>query len=119
MDSCGLRLKYYRKRAGMSLEELAEAMGVVKQTVSKWELGDIPRMTLPRIEKMARILGCEPWDLCGWNPPEKEASEEAKAVDSDPELRFIVRLMLDNPSLADTVKGFVSAALRTAEEKSS
>jgi len=33
------RLKYYRGRAGLSQEEVAEALHVTRQAVSKWETG--------------------------------------------------------------------------------
>lgn len=32
-------IKYYRKRKGMSQEEMAVKLHVVRQTVSKWETG--------------------------------------------------------------------------------
>ena len=33
-------LQFYRKRQGLSQAELAEALDVSRQTVSKWETGD-------------------------------------------------------------------------------
>ena len=33
------KIYYYRKAAKLSQEELAEAVGVSRQAVSKWELG--------------------------------------------------------------------------------
>ena len=33
------RLQFYRKRAGLSQEEVAAALSVTRQAVSKWETG--------------------------------------------------------------------------------
>lgn len=40
-----------RKRAGLSQEQLAELLGVTRQSVSKWELGD----AVPEIEKVLQM----------------------------------------------------------------
>lgn len=45
------KLYSYRKKAGMSQQELAEYLDVSRQTVSKWETG----MTLPSAEKLIRL----------------------------------------------------------------
>ena len=34
------KIAYYRKKAGMSQIDLADAMEVSRQSVSKWETGD-------------------------------------------------------------------------------
>ncbi len=45
------KLYSYRKKAGMSQQELAEQLDVSRQTVSKWETG----MVLPSAEKLIRL----------------------------------------------------------------
>ena len=37
MNTLGQRIAYYRKRAGLTQEELAEKCSVTPQAVSKWE----------------------------------------------------------------------------------
>ncbi len=53
----GEKINYYRKRSKLSQEELAERVGVSRQAVSKWELGD----ATPEVEKLlagiALVLG--------------------------------------------------------------
>lgn len=50
--SFGQNLQFLRKmRNGMTQEELAEIMGVSRQTVSKWELD----ATYPEMEKMIEL----------------------------------------------------------------
>ena len=36
----GNKIGYLRKKKNLSQEELAEMIGVTRQTISKWELGD-------------------------------------------------------------------------------
>lgn len=40
-----------RKKSGLSQEDVAEKLGVSRQTISKWELGD----TLPNIQQSKRL----------------------------------------------------------------
>lgn len=57
-------LKFLRKQKGMSQEELAAQMNVVRQTVSKWEKGlSVPDAHL--LMKLAEILGVSVADLLG------------------------------------------------------
>ena len=46
-------LKTIRKEKNLSQEELAELLGVSRQAVSKWELGD----GYPEVEKLLMIAG--------------------------------------------------------------
>ena len=45
------RLQFYRKRAGLSQEEVAAALSVTRQAVSKWETG----AAVPDLETLARL----------------------------------------------------------------
>lgn len=49
--SLGNSLFNARKRSGLSQEEVAEKLGVSRQTISKWELGE----TLPDIQQSKRL----------------------------------------------------------------
>ena len=49
--SFGDKLINLRKKKGMSQEELGEKLGVTRQTVSKWELGQ----TTPEMDKLRDI----------------------------------------------------------------
>ena len=51
MKNQGTRLKVARTMARMTQREWAKAIGVTKQTVSKWEQGE----TEPRLTKLALI----------------------------------------------------------------
>ncbi|MDE6107874.1 MAG: helix-turn-helix transcriptional regulator, partial [Oscillospiraceae bacterium] len=46
-------IQYYRKRAGLSQEALAELVGVSRQAVSKWELDE----SAPEVTKLKALAG--------------------------------------------------------------
>ena len=71
----GEKIKDYRLEKGLSQEELATALGVVRQTVSKWE----KELSLPESEmllKIAEVLGTTAADLLDEQPlpPAEEKS---------------------------------------------
>lgn len=65
------RIKQYRKATGLTLEAVANKIGVSKQTVQKYENGIIGNIPSDRIEAMAKAFGCTPADLMGWNSSPK------------------------------------------------
>ena len=70
----------YRQQRGLSQEKLAERVGVSRQAVSKWEVGD----AIPDTDKLiplARALGITVDELLGNVPEEEEAQSP-----SDPSL---------------------------------
>ena len=60
--SLGEVLKEHRTRCGMTQEFLAEAMGVSRQAVSKWENGTADPST-SNLLKLAKLYGIAPEDL--------------------------------------------------------
>ena len=60
--SLGEVLKDHRMRCGMTQEFVAEAMGVSRQAVSKWENGTADPST-SNLLKLAKLYGIAPEDL--------------------------------------------------------
>ena len=58
-------LKNRRIDQGLTLKEVAEAVGVSEATVSRWESGDIANMKRDRIEALSRVLGVSPLVILG------------------------------------------------------
>lgn len=58
------QLARIRKAKKLTQTQLAEAVGCHQATISKLEKGD-KNVTLDLIERIARVLGVEPWQLLG------------------------------------------------------
>ena len=70
-------IKEYRKQKGYTQETLAQALNVVRQTVSKWEKGySVPDADM--LEKLADILEVSVSDLLG-EPADGQRSCQKKA----------------------------------------
>ena len=83
----GNSLFHARKRCGMSQEEVAEKLGVSRQTVSKWETDE----TLPDIRQakhMAVIYGVSMDELITFDADVKEIQQIIERTDESVEERI-------------------------------
>lgn len=60
-----VKLKERRKELNMTLEEVAQKVGVGKSTVRKWENGDIENIGRSNIVKLAKALKVTPYFVMG------------------------------------------------------
>lgn len=60
------KIKELRLSRGMTLEQVADIVGVGKSTVRKWETGMIENMKRDKIALLAKALGTTPAHLMGW-----------------------------------------------------
>ena len=81
------KIRELRQERGMTLEQVAQVVGVGKSTVRKWETGMIANMKRDKIADLAKALGTTPAYLMGWEeqetppPPTMESlSEGEKAL---------------------------------------
>ena len=102
------RIKKLRQEKSMTLEQVADVVGVGKSTVRKWETGMIANMKRDKIASLAKALGTTPEYLMGWeehknSPTELELSEGEKMmldlfrqipVDRQPEALDLLRVAL-------------------------
>ena len=68
------RIKSLRQEKGLTLEQVADVVGVGKSTVRKWETGMIANMRRDKIASLAKALDTTPAYLMGW--PEDNGLEE-------------------------------------------
>lgn len=61
----GERIFQRRTQLGMTLDYIADEIGVAKSTIQRYEKGQIDKIKLPIIEAIARVLRVNPAWLCG------------------------------------------------------
>lgn len=75
-QSMAQRIKELRKEKGLTLEQVANIVGVGKSTVRKWETGMIANMKRDKIAALAEALGTTPAFLMGWKEKEPIVEDE-------------------------------------------
>ena len=66
------RIREHRKAQGLSLETVAERVGVTRQTVQKWEVDGVG-ITVARLMQLANALGVHVQDLLPADPRLEDA----------------------------------------------
>ena len=98
-------IKKRREELGLSLEQVANSVGVNISTVSRWETGNIDNMKRDKIAKLSDCLKVSPAVIMGW----KEEEEDPKVAELKPiidqysafpegtrkRLRMYIQAMLD------------------------
>ena len=86
----GERIYQRRKELGLTLQEIADKIGVTKSTIQRYETGKISTPKLPVIESIARAIEANPLWLIG-KSDKKEASRSTSAwiaTEKRPLLKF-------------------------------
>ena len=63
----GQRIRERRERLGLGQTELADRVGISKQTLYKYENGIITNIPSDKIEAISRVLNSSPGYLMGWS----------------------------------------------------
>lgn len=82
------RIKELRKEKDLTLEQVADIVGVGKSTVRKWETGMIANMKRDKIASLAKALGTTPEYLMGWEK-KKDSPDELELSEGE---RFLIDL---------------------------
>lgn len=85
------RIKALRQEKCLTLEQVADVVGVGKSTVRKWETGMIANMKRDKIADLAKALGTTPAYLMGW----KEEDAEKDISPSEPTLTEGEQMLLN------------------------
>lgn len=107
------RIKKLRQEKGLTLEQVADVVGVGKSTVRKWETGMIANMRRDKIADLAKALGTTPAYLMGW-PEDKEkksSPDEPQLTEGEKALLELFRLVPEDKQ--QMVLGMIKAALCT------
>lgn len=65
------RINELRIKKNLTIEKLAELVGVSKATISKWENGYVNNMRQDKVAKLADIFGVSPTYILGYEFPEE------------------------------------------------
>ena len=60
----GKRIELRRRELGLTLDDIANEIGVARSTVQRYEKDSIEKVKLPVIEAIARVLSVNPAWLC-------------------------------------------------------
>ena len=60
------RMRARREELGLTLEQVANAIGTSKQTIQRYESGEITKISTNTMELIAEVLMIDPAELMGW-----------------------------------------------------
>ena len=62
----GSRIREFRKRLGLSVDDVAEKLGKNRATIYRYESDDIENLPAPILSPLAKVLQTTPAELMGW-----------------------------------------------------
>lgn len=71
--SIGSRIQEFRKKQGLSVDELANRLGKNRATIYRYESDDIENLPAPVLEPLAKALQTTPAVLMGWESNDMQA----------------------------------------------
>ena len=86
-----------RKELGLTLDEVADKVGVSKSTVKKWESGYIKNMRRDNMALLAAALHISPLDLLGPDEDPKTA-DDSRGYYVDPEVAALAEELRTDPN---------------------
>ena len=89
------KIKELRLAKKMTLEQVADIVGVGKSTVRKWETGMIANMKRDKIALLAKALSTTPAYLMGWNE-ETDVKNYIEVTEDEQKLLDLFRLVPEN-----------------------
>ena len=103
-------IKNRRLELGLTMKQVADAVGVSEATVSRWESGEIANMRRSRIVKLASVLNMSPLDLMNWEEGERPTYFDSMPSTSRGAYGFPAPLISDDvvtmPVIGDMAAGF-------------
>ena len=79
-ERVGKNINHYRKVNDLTLKEVANRVGITEATMQKYEVGQIKRVDIEMIEKIANAIGTTASKLTGWLNSEEKQEAHAKRV---------------------------------------
>lgn len=108
------KIKQLRQAKGMTLEQVADIVGVGKSTVRKWETGMIANMKRDKIALLAKALDTTPANLMGWKEEnETNPTKELKLTKGEEKLVELFRRVPEEQQ--ELVLQMISVALKNSK----
>lgn len=95
----GKRLKEARTLRNMTLDDIADDVGIAKSTVQRYEAGKISKPKIPVLHAIANALDVNPVWLCGHDAPMQVQTAKPDPYYLTPETAAIAQEVFDNPEL--------------------
>lgn len=107
----GSNIKKRRRELGLTLEDLAGALGVSRQTLSRYETGVIANIPSEKIEKLAAALDVTPAWLMGWHDCDLQPYQPTRSIP------ILGRIAAGLPLYAEEhIEGYVTTDLNGGDE---
>lgn len=109
-------LKNRRLELGLTIKQIADAVGVSEGTVSRWESGKINNMKRDKIYALSKVLSIDPLTIMGRDDNEKLQQEKYYL---DPETARRAQKLFDDPyihALFDAAKNSKPEDLQMAAD---
>ena len=122
MSNINALLRDKRKEKGLTMREVAEAVGVSEATVSRWESGNIANMGRSKIAALSKILDLAPAEIMGIDEQPKSTKpkgSEFVPVEYNPTHKIPVlgRISAGLPLYAEqNIEGYVYTELNGGNE---
>ena len=75
----GSRIREFRKRLGLSVDDVAEKLKKNRATIYRYEIDDIENLPAPILEPLAKVLQTTPAELMGWEQSAAPTSDDLPA----------------------------------------
>lgn len=83
METQGQRIRHFREKAQLTLDDLGKAIGTTKQNIYKYENDIVTNIPYDKVLAMSKTLNVEPWEILGWPSPKTkifELSEDSTVI---------------------------------------
>lgn len=98
----GKNIRNQRQTVGMTLKEVADKVGITEATYQKYEAGNINRVDVEMLEKIANAIKCRASALTEWENGEHEAyNDNVKAKRLAKHNRLYEQLTFENQKIID------------------
>lgn len=108
-ERVGQNINYYRKLNDLTLKQIATSVGITEATMQKYEAGQIKRIDIDMVEKIASAIGVSAAQLTGWLDKEAEALAHENRIKSQ----------LDNAQKIGITKSEMQLIIKHRKEKAS